>query len=160
MVRHGLSVAIDCGYGLLLLPIPFQPQCMGSRDQLEGRLPGKPGEQFRVAVKRGAAAQEQEWRPVGKGHRRESLTTLQRCPPDGLPVLRHLVLIVTIAGGQIWDIVWISRDLHRPFGNLVERSNITVGDRPTIFLVDLLTCREIACAEAWHGTRPLIGETT
>src|SRR6516165_9251548 len=98
MVCHGLPVAVDCGYDLLLLPIPFQPQCMGSRDQLERRLPGKPGEQLRVAVERGAAAQEQEWWAVGKGHRRETLPALQRCPPNGLPVLRQLVFIVTIAG--------------------------------------------------------------
>ena len=133
---------------------------MGSRDQLERRLPGKPGEQFRVAVERGAAAQEQKWRPVGKGHCREALPALQRCPPNGLPVLRHVVLIVTIAGRQIRDIAWIGGDLHRPFGNLVERSKITVAHGPAIFLVDLLTCREILRAETWHGTGPLIGEAT
>src|SRR5258708_1747918 len=115
---------------------------MGSPDQLERRLSDKPSEQLRVAVERGATAQEQEWRPVGKGHRRETLTALQGCPPNGLPVLRHLVLIVTIAGRQTWDIAWIGRDLHRPFGNLVERSEIAVGDGPAIFLVNLLACRE------------------
>src|SRR5690242_565651 len=105
---------------------------MGSRDQLERRLPGKPGEQFGVAVERGAAAQEQEWRSVGKGHCRETLPALQRCSSNGLPVLRQVVLIVTIAGRQIWDIAWIGRDLHCPFGNLVEWSKITVGNRPAI----------------------------
>src|ERR1700722_11769608 len=116
---------------------------MGSRDQLERRLPGKPGEQLRVAVERGAAAQEQEWRPVGEGHRRETLPAQQRCPPNGLPVPRHFVLIVTITCWQIWDIAWIGRDRHCPFNSLVKRSKITVDDGPAIFLVDLLTCREI-----------------
>src|ERR1700722_56585 len=133
---------------------------MGSRDQLERRLPGKLGEQPRVAVERRAATQEQEWRSVSKGHRRETLSALQRCPPNGLPVLRHLVLMVTIAGRQIWDIVWIGRDLHRSFGNLVERSKITVGDGPAIFLVEPLPCREILRAEARHGACPLNGEAT
>src|SRR5436305_1270343 len=101
---------------------------MGTRDQLEHRLTRKPREQFRVAVERGAAAQEQEWWPISKRHYREPLPALQRCSPNRLPIFRHLTLIVTIARRQIWNTAWIGRDLHLPFGNLVERSKITVGD--------------------------------
>src|SRR5262249_10530118 len=61
-------------------------------------------------------------------------------------------------GRQTWDIFRVGRDLHRLFGNLVERSKITVGDGPAIFLMDLLTCREILRAKTWHSSRPLIGE--
>src|SRR6516165_8497301 len=115
---------------------------MGPCNQLERRL-AKPCEQLRIAVERGATAQKQEWRPVGKGHRRETLPTLERRSPNGLPILRHLVLIITIAGGQIGDVARIGRDLHRPFGNLVEWGKITVGDGPAIFLVDLFAYREV-----------------
>src|SRR3954447_13898865 len=55
---------------------------------------------------------------------------------------------------------WIGRDLHRPFGNLVVRSDIVVGDGPAILLMDLLACRKVLRAEARHGACPLIGEAT
>src|SRR5262245_27733467 len=99
------------------------------------------------------------WWTVSKWHGDETLAVFQGRPLNGLPVLRKLVLVLTVAGRQAWNIPWIGGYFHCPFRDLIEGYKLIVGNGPTEFLMKPLTRREVLSTESRHCAGPLIRQT-